>query len=139
MAIMHHINKKQLWFLLIISFMFFAGTYMRKDAAQKQQEAALSDIELDNRLLEDLKSQEFVVDEKSSCIMQCNQISENDLKAMFSAKNLDYNACDFKNCHLTTYAIEGTTPSGKQVRFKVETGEEGNAISQLEVSGNCAC
>lgn len=119
--------------------MFIAGTYMRKDAAQKQQETAMSDVELDNRLLEDLKTQEFEVDQKSNCLMECNQISEGDLKAMFAAKNLDYNSCDFKNCHLTTYAIEGVTASGKEVKFIVETGEEGNAISQLQVEELCDC
>lgn len=139
MSIMHHIDKKQLLFLIIIGGLFYAGTVYRQNNSSAK--TANADKMLDEKLLADLQSAEILVNDSVQCIMDCAEINTAELKTIFTSSNLDYAHCDFNNCHNISYALQGKTPSGKQVNFILESGESGNAITRLQVDGktHCAC
>ncbi|MFN3938997.1 MAG: hypothetical protein ACK4IY_00330 [Chitinophagales bacterium] len=137
MSIMHHIDKRQLVFLLVVSTLLFAGTLYRNN--QQSKVYSISDRELDAKLLADLRNMDIVLDDSTVCLMQCEGIDTSALTTLISAGNIDYDKCDFRNCHLTTYALEGETQTGKKISFLLETGEESTAIKKLEVNGNSHC
>lgn len=137
MSIMHHIDKKQLVFLIVVSTLFLAGTLYRNN--QHAEENTISDKELDAKLLADLRKADFAIDANTACLMECEGLNNSTLATMISAENIDYSNCDFRNCHLTTYALKGETLTGKKISFLLETGEEGTTIRNLEVNGNNNC
>ncbi|HAE13804.1 MAG: hypothetical protein H6548_09660 [Chitinophagales bacterium] len=135
MAIMHHIDRKQLWFLLIVGALFFAGTWMRRD---KQDQTPTTEM-LDAQLLKDLQGRTLQADEHTLCIMECAGITTTDLKDLLVSENLDQDQCDFGNCHYTSYALKGHLKNGKQVSFTVETGDGGDILKDLQLPDDCPC
>lgn len=139
MSFMQHINKRQLWFLIIISGLFIGSRCMQESAEKKFVSAGKSVDELDAALLHDLRGRQFSMDEQTACIMDCNGISQQQLTALLHPENIDYDNCDFGNCHYTSYTIAGKLDDGTGVRFVVETGDGGDIIRQIEIQNTCNC
>ncbi|MEZ5015043.1 MAG: hypothetical protein R2794_12195 [Chitinophagales bacterium] len=89
--------------------------------------------DLDAKLLSDLQHADIGYTDAVKATMLENNISVDDLKPLLTVEHVDYDACDPGNCHYTSYTIEGKTKNGKQVRFKIDSGEDGEDIQMLEV------
>ena len=139
MAIIHHIDKRQLLFLVIIGGLFLLGYIYRKNQTSQTEQTGLD--KLDDKLLAELQYADISVTDDVACVMQCADLNTNALKPLFSRDNLDYSNCDFNNCHNLTYAITGKISGGKEVTFTLESGETGNRITHLELEeqDNCDC
>jgi hypothetical protein len=138
MSIMQHINKRQLWFLIIVSGLFIGGRYLQQPASEKSA-ASKSVDELDAALLADLQTRQFQIEEQAACVMECNGIAASQLTALMQPENIDYSQCDFGNCHYTSYSIAGQLDNGVPVRFVVETGDGGDIIRAVEIDATCNC
>lgn len=136
MSAWQHINKKQLAFLLFIIAAIAIGSKLRNINSSGSDDTVR---QLDEQLLQDLVQRPLSYSDSTECVMQCAGITEQDLKQLFSTRNLDYDNCDFGNCHITTYTLEGELRSGKHVSFRVSTGEDGDKLDQLIVEEECSC
>jgi hypothetical protein len=85
MSIMQHINKRQLWFLIIVSGLFIGGRYLQQPASEKSA-ASKSVDELDAALLADLQTRQFQIEEQAACVMECNGIAASQLTALMQPK-----------------------------------------------------
>lgn len=137
MAIIQHIDKKQLIFLLIVGGLFLAGTMLRSEKAGG--DATVTKEALDEKLLADLQQEDIQLSENVACVMQCEGLDTNELKGLFAIANVDYNSCDFSNCHNSRYALSGTTSGGRQVSFVLEAGDDGNRITELKLQNATPC
>ncbi|MBC8048223.1 MAG: hypothetical protein H7Y00_15595 [Fimbriimonadaceae bacterium] len=145
MAFMHHTNPKQVIGLIVVSTVLLCATIITNNKTDSSKANDLAEPsaavkELDGKLLTDLRSQEIEIDEKTKCIMECTNVSETELKSLFAIENVNYEKCEKGNCHLTSYTIEGKTNDGKQLSFKLDSGEDGNSLRELNVNDiNCGC
>jgi len=123
----------------IVVMTILLGTTLLQN--KKDADAPSEDVQqLDAKLLADLQNQEIAIDNQSACIMECAQIRESELRSLLDIAHLNYGACETGNCHYTSYTIEGKTEGGKQVQFKIDSGEEGNLLRALKVENvHCAC
>lgn len=138
MRIMHPFNFKHLLGFILVSTLVLGATLLQD---KNDPEAPSSDVQaLDAKLLTDLKTQDIEIDARSKCLMECAAISETELRTLLDISNLNYGKCESGNCHYTSYTIEGKTESGKQVTFKIDSGEEGNLLRELTLPDNgCGC
>lgn len=137
---MHKIKPWYVIPLLIVCLLVFAASvYVNRNASSEASPA--EDIKrLDEKLLLDLQSQDIEMDANTKCLLACHAISEAELRTMFQLQNVNYAKCEKGNCHLTSYTIEAKTSNGKAVCFKLDSGEDGNTIRELQVSGvACDC
>lgn len=129
MRIMHTVNYKQVIGFIAVSTLILGATLMReKEDAEAPDEAIQA---LDAKLLNDLKQQELQIDPKTAELMTTHHISENDLRSLFDIDHLNYGKCEAGNCHYTSYTIEGKLDNGKEVMFKLDSGEDGNMLRDL--------
>lgn len=137
MGIISHIDKKQLIFLLVVGGLFLGGTLYRNN--QTKETSIISKEELDEKVLEDLQQDNIELSDNVLCVMQCEGMETEELKALFAVSNVDYNSCDFSNCHNSKYSLSGETSKGKQITFILESGDEGNRITHLELQNPNPC
>ncbi len=129
MRFMHAVNYKQVIGFIAVSTLVLGATLMRN---QEDTKAPSADVQaLDAKLLNDLKQQELQIDPKTAELMATHHISENDLRTLFDIDHLNYGKCEAGNCHYTSYTIEGKLDNGKEVMFKLDSGEDGNTLRDL--------
>lgn len=137
---MNKTNSKQVFILIGISTILVCATFISSYKTFDNAEPSSDIKNLDAKLLTDLQNQEIVIDEKTKCLMECNQMSEAQLRSLFAIENVNYEKCEKGNCHLTSYTIEAKTDDGKQISFKIDSGEEGNEVRDMQVKNNdCDC
>ncbi|MBK6731950.1 MAG: hypothetical protein IPG60_13630 [Bacteroidetes bacterium] len=137
MGIIEHIDKKQLIFLLVVGGLFLGGTIYRNN--QAKETSAISKEALDEKVLADLQQNDIQLSDNVVCVMQCEGMDTEELKTLFAVSNVDYNSCDFSNCHNSKYSLSGETSKGKQITFILESGDEGNRITHLELQNPNPC
>lgn len=135
---MHQVNYKYVFGFIAVSTLVLGATLMQTKA---DENAPDPDVQaLDAKLLSDLQQQEIAIDKRTQCIMECASISEEELRMLLDIKNLNYEKCESGNCHYTSYTIEGKTSGGKNVVFKIDSGEEGNLLRDLTLQqADCDC
>lgn len=135
---MHQLNYKHVIGFIVVSTLVLGTTLMQE---KKSETAPEADVQaLDAKLLTDLQTQEIAIDPRTQCLMDCASVSESELRMLLNIKNLNYEKCESGNCHYTSYTIEGKLENGKQVMFKVDSGEEGNLLRDLTFAGaDCDC
>ncbi|MBK8487295.1 MAG: hypothetical protein KBH11_13290 [Bacteroidia bacterium] len=137
MGIIEHIDKKQLIFLLVVGGLFLGGTMYRNNQAKNT--ADISKESLDEKVFADLQQDDIELSDNVVCVMQCEGMDTEELKTLFAVSNVDYNSCDFSNCHNSRYSLSGETSKGKQITFILESGDEGNRITHLELQNPNPC
>lgn len=67
--------------------------------------------------LEELSSQKLEYTQHAQCRMKCRNISEAELKQVFASGKVNYEKSNVRDTPCGTYAVEGTTNSGKNLRI----------------------
>lgn len=138
MAFMHQFNFKHAIGFILVGGIALSAAFIGPNKNEKEPSADVKT--LDAKLLVDLRNQEIEIDAKTKCLMECNAVNENELKALFDINNVNYDKCEAGNCHLTSYTIEGKLKNGNQVSFKLDSGEEGNQLRGLTITeSDCDC
>lgn len=136
MAIMHQFNYKHLIGLLLMGGVVLGTSRMQHKG---EENAPSADVQaLDAKLLTDLKHQDLQIDPKTASLMECADVSEDQLRALFDINNVNYDKCESGNCHYTSYTIEGKLDNGNAVLFKLDSGEDGNILRDLTFQGATA-
>ncbi len=135
---MHQFNYKHAIGFILVGAIALSAAII--NPGKNENEPAADVKALDAKLLVDLRNQTIEMDDKTKCLMECQNIQESELKSLFDINNVNYAKCEAGNCHLTSYTIEGKLENGNQVTFKLDSGEDGNELRALTVNeADCGC
>jgi len=135
---MNAIYKKQGIVVLITTTLIVCASFIENKPAENEPSADVKT--LDAKLLTDLQIQEVQFDKKTECLMSCVELNKSEILQLLDIKNVNYGKCEPGNCHYTSYTIEGKTSEGKKLQFKIDSGEDGNIVRDLQIEGSdCNC
>jgi signal recognition particle subunit SEC65 len=69
--------------------------------------------------LEELNWQKLEYSKHAACRMECRHISESEIKQVLQEGKINYNKSEVHDKPYPTYAIEGTTTQGKNIRVVI--------------------
>jgi hypothetical protein len=67
--------------------------------------------------LEELSYQKLEYTKHGACRMECRGITEEEIKGVLKTGKVNYDKSEVRDKPCGTYAVEGTTPDGQQVRI----------------------
>lgn len=142
MQIPSFIQKNKIILLVLLCITIVSTAFLTRDTASANSDFTPSDEvqKLDAKLLLDVQGQEISFEEKSLCMLECSKLSEQDIRKLLVAENINYEHCEKANCHFISYTIESHTEDGRAISFKLDSGEDGNEIRDLQVAkADCEC
>jgi hypothetical protein len=93
--------------------------------------------------LEELNYQQLNYTQHGECRMKCRNITEAELKQVLKSGKINYDKSEVHDTPCPTYAVEGKTASGKQLRIVIADCDTLSrvvtAIDLKQETGTCDC
>ena len=98
----------------------------------------------ENRVKEQVNKSTFIFSEHAKCILQCKQISEEEVKEVLKTGEVNFSESDTHGVPCPSYAIEGTSHNKKlrvllTIFEKDSTAEITTAINMEAGKDTCRC